>query len=148
MEKKPEAPPKKTGHRFSIGNTFSVGNEGGRPAFYNTPKDLYDKVMEYFEWAENENKGKITITGLTLYLGFESRKSLQQYEDKPEFATIIKRARLGVESYYEEKLSGMTYGGAIFALKNLAKEYWKDSTEQEVTQTVTNVTITEKTRES
>lgn len=139
---------KKTGHRFSIGNTFSVGNEGGRPAFYNTPKELFDKVMEYFEWAENENKGKITITGLTLYLGFESRKSLQQYEDKPEFATIIKRARLGVESYYEEKLSGMTYGGAIFALKNLAKEYWKDSTEQEVTQTVTNVTITEKQRES
>lgn len=130
---------KKTGHRFALGNTFSVGNEGGRPAFYEKPEDLYNKIMEYFEWCETDNKGKISITGLTLYLGFESRKSLSQYEDKPEFATLIKRARLAVESYYEERLSGMTYGGAIFALKNLAGEYWKDKTEQDVNQRVTNL---------
>lgn len=136
MEK---AEPKKIGHKFQMGNTFSVGNGGGRPAFYDKPESLFNKVMEYFEWTETDNKGKISITGLTLFLGFESRKSLQQYEDKPEFATIIKRARLAVECYYEERLSGMTYGGAIFALKNLAKEYWQDKTEQEVKQTVTQV---------
>ena len=130
---------KKTGHRFAMGNNFSVGNEGGRPAFYEDPALMYTKVMEYFEWAETENKGKITITGLVLFLGFESRKSLQQYEDKPEFATIVKRARLAVESYYEEKLTGMSYGGAIFALKNLGAEYWKDKTEQDVNQKITNV---------
>jgi len=129
---------KKIGHRFAMGNNFSIGNNGGRPAIYKTPEELYNKIMEYFQWAEDDNKGKITITGLTLYLGFESRKSLSDYEDKPEFSTLIKRARLAVESYYEEKLSNMTYGGAIFALKNLGAEYWKDKTEQDVKNTIIN----------
>lgn len=129
---------KKTGHKFSMGNTFSVGNNGGQPAIYKNPEGLYNKIMEYFEWAEGDNKGKITITGLTLYLGFASRKSLSDYEDMPEFSTLIKRARLAVESYYEEKLIGMSYGGAIFALKNLGAEYWKDKTEQDVKNTIIN----------
>lgn len=127
---------KKIGHRFAMGNRFSVGNEGGRPATYTDPVDMYNQIMSYFEWCETENKGKITITGLTLFLGFESRKSLAQYEDKPEFATLIKKARLAVECYYEEKLTGISYGGAIFALKNLGAEYWKDKTEQDVKNTI------------
>ena len=120
------------------GNKFALGNNGGRPLIYETPEELYKKIMEYFEWVEEENKGKISITGLTLYLGFESRRSLADYEERKEFSTLIKRARLAVENYYEEKLISMSYGGSIFALKNMASEYWKDKTEQDVKNTIIN----------
>jgi hypothetical protein len=59
-----------------------------------------------------------TISGLALYLGFESRASFEEYERTGEFATALKRARLRVEAEYEKTLLGST-SGAIFALKNL-----------------------------
>lgn len=117
-------------------NRFAIGNNGGRPMYYETPEEMYPKIMEYFEWVENENNGKATLTGLVLYLGFDSRKSLFDYEEKKEFSSLIKRARAAVENYYEEKLTSMTFGGAIFALKNMG---WVDKVEQDVKQTITNV---------
>ena len=45
-----------------------------------------------------------TITGLALALGFCDRQSLNDYEKKEEFSFIVKRARLMVESSYEEQL--------------------------------------------
>jgi hypothetical protein len=63
-----------------------------------------------------------TISGLALYLGFESRASFEEYERTGEFATALKRARLRVEAEYEKTLLGST-SGAIFALKNLG---WLD----------------------
>lgn len=120
-----------------VGNRFALGNEGGRPAHYDKPEDLYNKIIDYFKWVEEDNKGRISITGLCLYLGFESRKSLFDYEEREEFSTLIKRARLAVENYYEEKLTAMSFGGSIFALKNMNAEFWKDKTEQEVKQTNT-----------
>lgn len=126
-------------------NRFAIGNNGGRPQIYTEPESLYTKIMEYFEWSESDNSSKVTITGLCLFLGFESRKSLSDYEERQEFSTLIKRARMAVENYYEEKLISMSYGGAIFALKNMG---WKDEVTENQIQTVTNVTITEKQRES
>lgn len=126
-------------------NRFAIGNNGGRPQTYTEPESLYTKIMEYFEWSETDNSSKVTITGLCLFLGFESRKSLSDYEERQEFSTLIKRARMAVENYYEEKLISMSYGGAIFALKNMG---WKDEVTENQIQTVTNVTITEKQRES
>lgn len=117
------------------GNKFAIGNNGGRPMHYETPVDLYNKIIQYFDWVEKENKGKISITGLCLFLGFESRKSLFDYEEREEFSTLIKRARLAVENYYEEKLTAMSFGGSIFALKNMNSEFWKDKIEQEIKQT-------------
>lgn len=95
----------------------------GRPATYDNPDDLLAKVDQYFQ--EKEQK-KWTITGLALYLGFESRQSFYDYEEKGEFSYIIKRARLHVEMSYEEKLSENSPTGPIFALKNMG---WKDKTE-------------------
>ena len=53
------------------GNRFALGNEGGRPAHYNTPQELHTKIMDYFKWVDDENKGRTSITGLCLFLGFE-----------------------------------------------------------------------------
>ncbi len=96
----------------------------GRPAMYETPDEMQDAIDKYF--IENEI---ITITGLALWLGFEDRQSLYDYEKKPEFTCIIKRARLRVENSYEMRLiTSQSPTGAIFALKNMG---WKDKQETE-----------------
>lgn len=101
------------------GNTYALGNNGGRPAHYETPEDLAYQVNLYFDYCKKD-KVKATVTGLALYLGFCSRASFDDYEKRnDEFSYIIKRAKLAVENSYE--LSGQTID--IFALKNMG---WKD----------------------
>ena len=99
-------------------------NLGGRPAVYTDPGLLQAAVEEYFA-----QDGKKTITGLAYHLGFESRQSFYDYEERDGFSYIIKRARLKVETMYEENLSGTAPTGSIFALKNMG---WKDKTEQDL----------------
>lgn len=103
------------------GNKYALGNNGGRPVIYDDAETLSAKCLEYFEYCI-ENTEKATITGLALYLGFESRKTLYNYGEKQEFLHIIKRACLTVENSYE--LSGGTID--IFALKNMG---WVDKSE-------------------
>jgi hypothetical protein len=122
-------------------NYFTLGNNGGRPRIYKTPEDLERKCIEYFDFCITD-KQIITITGLCLFLGIH-RDTLNGWrKEKNEFSDIINRAMQSVEIAYETKLDTFTFGGAIFALKNINKEYWKDKTEQEVSQTITNVAAT------
>ena len=102
-------------------NLFALGNNGGRPPKYETAKEVHDKCIEYFESCIELDE-KITITGLALFLGFCSRKSLYEYEKKQEFRYIIKNAMLVVENSYESK--GTNFD--IFALKNMG---WTDKQE-------------------
>jgi len=122
----------------------------GRPAEYSTPEELQAKIDEYFQYIEGEfrweadpeNEGKDnkiwdrspeppTITGLALYLGFESRQSFHDYKKRPEFSYTIKKARLMVEKSYELYLIySKNPTGAIFALKNLG---WDDKQKHEHT---------------
>lgn len=94
----------------------------GRPREYKTAADLEARIEEYFE----ENEDAYTISGLALFLGFESRQSFYDYEKNGEFSYTIKSARLAIEEYYEKALINKNAGGAIFALKNFG---WKDKTE-------------------
>lgn len=64
-----------------------------------------------------------TVTGLVLYLGFAHRQSLDDYEERPQFSDIIKRARSRVEHGYELRLFHDRPVGAIFALTNMG---WKN----------------------
>lgn len=109
----------------------------GQPPKYETPEELQVKINEYFDKGVNlkeviigppNNRQKIlikvpTITGLCLYLGFESRQSFYAYEKRPKFCYTIKKARLSIEREYEEQLQTNNPTGAIFALKNFD---WKD----------------------
>lgn len=69
-----------------------------------------------------------TITGLALHLGFASRQSFYDYEERGEYSYIIKNARLRVEKGYELRLHGNNPTGSIFALKNMG---WSDKQEIE-----------------
>ena len=136
------------------GNKFAVGNNGGRPPIYDKPEDLIQACEDYFIYIQGEfhegtvkekdektgkqvtRKVKVwdrypepaTITGLTIYIGFADRGTLDDYEKKDEFSHIIKKARKIVEYNYELKLHGDKNTGAIFALKNMG---WSDKQELE-----------------
>lgn len=123
--------------------------EAGRPLKYKTVAELEKAIDEYFsqcvdEIIKDENgvpvmkNGSIgiiphppTVAGLALHLGFDDRRSIYDYKDRPEFSHTIKRAILKIEEYAEDALiSGKASTGAIFWLKNHG---WTDKTEQTLT---------------
>jgi len=108
----------------STGNKFALGNNGGRPPAYESPKDLEEKCLSFFNYCIDENV-KPTITGLTLYVGFSSRSSWDDYKKREGFSYIVKRAKLTVENAYEQ--SGTTFD--MFCLKNMG---WKDKSELDI----------------
>ena len=109
-------------------------SNAGQPPFFDTPEKLQDMIDDYFnnvcfitigtfkndDGEEIEEKVfKPTITGLALHLGFCSRQSFYDYEKRPKFSYTIKRCRLMLEHYYENKLTSNNVTGIIFALKNM-----------------------------
>lgn len=148
----------------NTGNKYAVGNNGGRPPVYETPEQLQARVEEYFTWIQGESHieekswtdkktGEVevedvevwdrhperpTITGLALFLGFDSKQSLYDYKKKSEFSYPIKRGLTIIEQEYEFALFNQSSSGAIFALKNMD---WKDKTEQEITKVKSKVSF-------
>lgn len=139
------------------GNLYALGNNGGRPPKYDDPKELEAKIEEYFDYIQGEEGEETyindqgievfkwkreperpTVTGLALFIGFSHKGTLYEYAKKEEFKDSIKRALSLVERSYEFMLDSKTYGGAIFALKNMG---WKDKVEQEHSFPSGNVTI-------
>lgn len=111
------------------------GKGPGRPLKFDSLELLQLKIDDYFAWADN-NKRPYTITGLALFLD-TSRETLMNYEAKEQYFDTIKRAKLRVENYAEERVySGQMVAGPIFVLKNFG---WKDK--QDIDSN-TNVTFT------
>jgi len=107
--------------------------KAGRVMKYETPKELKQAVDDYFDScvSNDEVTKPPTMSGLALALGFKSRTSLIDYNNRDDFADIIETARLMVEVSLEEALvSGMPAAGLIFNLKNNFS--WKDKTEQSI----------------
>ena len=66
----------------------------------------------------------LSITGLAFFLGFECRASFYDYEKREQYSYTMKRARLAIESFYENCLVTLrNASGPIFALKNFG---WRD----------------------
>lgn len=112
----------------------------GRPRIYDTQEELQEAIDTYFSKCKPrfDDDGNLislgipTLTGLAYYLGFESRQSIYDYEKNGDFSYAIKRARLYIESKYEENLTNpmLKATGSIFALKNFG---WSDKQEHEIT---------------
>ncbi|MEK0336744.1 MAG: DNA-packaging protein [Nitrosopumilus sp.] len=116
------------------GNKYALGcTTNGRPPIFESPEQLEEKCREYLEYCIKE-KEKPTITGLTLYVGFCSRSSWDDYAKRKEYSYIVKRAKLTIQNSYEQ--SGGVFD--IFALKNMG---WKDKTEVDNTHTIKTTTI-------
>ena len=122
----------------------------GRPPMFSTPEQMQAKIDEYFEtkcksvvMRDEDGKPLVstkgipvvelnppTVAGLALYLGFDDRRSLYDYKDKPDFTHTVKKAISRVEEYAEKQLTTGAATGAIFWLKNHG---WADTTKQELT---------------
>jgi hypothetical protein len=124
-------------------------NKVWKPPVFKTSIELENKVNQYFESWYRKKKvfttawveviiPKITMTDLAIFLWFDSRQSLYDYEDKKEYSYIIKRARLFIEREYEERLEWQYSSWAIFALKNM---WWIDK--QEIDNNNSNVDVTD-----
>jgi hypothetical protein len=127
------------------GNLFAIGNNGGRPPLYDNSNDLFTKIAEYIDFEDSNSgggkngKGKYTLEGCALYLGFCSVQSLYDYEKRDqEFSYVIKRFKLWMQDYHVKGLKwGGTVYGSIFWLKN--KSDYKDEVIQQQNQTITHV---------
>ena len=99
---------------------------GGRPPKYTEAEEMQKKIDKYFEDCKLNNK-PYTITGLGLALDM-SRQDLINYSKKEKFFDTIKRAKMRVENYLEERLiNDSSATGIIFNLKN--NYGWKDKQE-------------------
>ena len=138
-----------------------AGKQVGRPPKYRSVEEIQAKIDAYFEeckghvmmWgghAVTDKNGNpvivdarpITVTGLALALGFNSRQSLLNYQAKKEFMDTIMRAKARVECYTEERLfDNAGANGAKFSLANNF-DGWKDKHELD-----TDITVKKKLEE-
>jgi hypothetical protein len=114
-------------------------SNAGRPPIFTSAEEMQEKIDAYFKECEGkimkDEEGKpllnkygqpiiygakpLTITGLALAIGFNSRQSLLNYEGQEEFLDTIKRAKAKVEQYAEERLFDKDgSNGAKFSLSN------------------------------
>lgn len=113
--------------------------------FFQSAQQLATLTDAYFKWIEGEfhletlpykptakaaaeeREQKVwdrppqppTLSGLALYLGFESTHAFEAYEQHGKYATQLKRAKLHIEAEYEKQLHQQPSSGAIFALKSM-----------------------------
>lgn len=112
-------------------------NKGRRP-LYETPEELQAAVDEYFKSCEGvpaydkrgvpliKRNGKQkyvgatppTLSGLALFCGYKDRRIFtRQKERSAAFSDVVLRARLRIETYWEEALfDEETYSGARYML--------------------------------
>ena len=137
---------RKANGEFSEGNTFAKGiTTSGRPRIFETPEQMELKAAEYFEslivftpGGDVDYHTPATITGICLFLGFNSRQGFYEYKERSEFSDIVARIQMTVENSYENGLYTKFSQGCTFALKNMG---WKDKTEQEISMPSGSVTI-------
>lgn len=118
----------------------------GAPPRYKTVEEMQEKIDAYFEECAGKvlmdadgqpvldkynnpiiyGEKPLTVTGLALALGFNSRTTLLNYQGKKEFMNTITRAKAKVEQYAEERLYDKDgANGAKFSLSNNF-EGWKE----------------------
>lgn len=132
---------------------MSAKNTGGRPPKFRSAQAMEKLIDAYFEgckgevlydaedepvlnkWGEVVMVGKRppTMTGLALALGFADRSSLKDYQGKPQFEAVIRRAKSRIEQYTEERLFDRDgSAGARFSLQNNFND-WRDNRDVSIT---------------
>lgn len=131
---------------------------GGRPSIFKSAEEIQTKIDSYFESCQGTmlkndegepvlnkygepiyiDRKPYTVTGLALYLGFNSRQALLNYQEREEFNDTILRAKARIEEYAETRLYDKD--GCNGAKFNLSNNFgWKER--QEVESTNTNVNL-------
>ena len=85
---------------------------------YRTHKDLEKMAEKYFAEQEELNK-PCSIAGISYFMGFADKSEFLELEKDEEFAPVINRIKLKIESQAIEMLTDKSYAttGVIFNLK-------------------------------
>ena len=85
---------------------------------YKKAKDLEKKAEEYFAIQEEQNK-PCSIAGISYYMGFADKSEFLDLDKMAEFAPVINRIKLRMESQAIDMLTDKSYAttGVIFNLK-------------------------------
>ena len=91
----------------------------GKPRKYSDVEVFQKKIDEYFQMCEEKDLDP-TVVGIALAVGLQGRKVLLDYEERPEYSEVIKRAKAKVEDIYVRRALGgkVNPAGAVFLLKN------------------------------
>jgi DNA-packaging protein gp3 len=113
-------------HPATIAYNNRMTNPPHRPRIIKSPEEFDAKVDDYV--AKQKQAGKpILLTGMILHLGLHSRESLDEYRNYDGFSDSVSRAKMLIQSAYEEKLHDdpkSTNGSNMqFVLKNMS---WSD----------------------
>lgn len=101
----------------------------GRDFMYETPEEMQEKIDEYFDLCEAEQRRPL-LTGLTRHLGFSYHQQFNKQVNRPGFLDLVCAAKLRVSEHYEDALlTGKGTQGAIFALTNIKTEPGEDGGE-------------------
>jgi len=99
-----------------------------KPPLYGTPEALETAITDYFEYCSVQHKVP-TVAGMAYHLGFESRQSMYDYENRDTAggAYLIKKARTYMESDLAQRaiLGKGSIPGVIFTLK--AMHGWQET---------------------
>ncbi|WP_290747779.1 terminase small subunit [Henriciella sp.] len=77
--------------------------KAGRHPKYSDPLHFENCIDQYFDQCETDKRIP-TVAGLAYHMGFASRQSLWDYEQKKEFSYAATRARLRIEQDRSERL--------------------------------------------
>lgn len=104
----------------------------GRPPKFSTAEELDDAVNAFFKSLRPRGKPPEppTLSGLMLHLDFADYKVLHDYEKKPKFSQVLKKARMRVLQAHERHLFATSCTGSIFYLKCHGGEMFKESAQQ------------------
>lgn len=99
----------------------------GRPLLYETPEEILAKFEDYKKHII-EIREPPTLSGMRIYLGFNSRQSILNYQERsPEFFDAIKRVWLELGKHYE--IMGQQGKGGNFPIFALKQVGWTDRRE-------------------
>jgi len=93
--------------------------EKGKP-IYSDPRIMAVGIEKYFKKVsfDSETTNPPTLAGLALACGFVTKAALKLYSKKAGFDSMIQRACLKVEEFWEARLSGKQSSGATAWLQN------------------------------
>jgi hypothetical protein len=92
-----------------------TGRPPGRPRAIESA-EVFDARVDEYVLGQYDRGMPLTWAGLALHIGFVTVQTMLDYEQRPEFAGSVKRARTLMQEFLEGRLSGPNSSGAMFAL--------------------------------
>lgn len=98
---------------------------------FSTPEEL-QKLFDTYEKIANNKNQTLTLAGLLIVLGL-SRKQYDTLCSHPLFADKCRKFNFQIENAWVQRLMGTGAQGAMFYLKNVFKDDYKDHYDATVT---------------